>query len=115
MVRDEGRTIKGIAAIKAWRSETGEKYHHTVEPLSFTERDGKTVVTAKVSGNFPGSPVKLDHVFELHGDRIVCSRSTEVFGATAAASQVKTRGQRPLKPVAARVDLFGLESALCGL
>ena len=34
MVRDEGRTIKGIAAIKAWRSEIGEKYHHTVEPLS---------------------------------------------------------------------------------
>ena len=43
MVHDEGRTIKGIAAIKAWRSETGEKYHHTVEPLSVTERrqDGR--------------------------------------------------------------------------
>jgi len=54
MVHDEGRTIKGIAAIKAWRIEAGEKYHHTVEPLSVTERDGKTVVTAKVSGNFPG-------------------------------------------------------------
>ena len=71
MVHDEGRTIKGIAAIKAWRSETGEKYPHTVEPLSVTERDGKTVVTAKVSGNFPGSPVNLDHIFELHGDKIV--------------------------------------------
>jgi len=71
IVRDEGRTIKGIAAIKTWRSETGEKYHHTVEPLSVTERDDKTVVTAKVSGNFPGSPVNLDHVFELHGDRIM--------------------------------------------
>jgi hypothetical protein len=70
-VRDEGRTIKGIAAIKAWRSEAREKYHHTVEPLSVTARDGKTVVTTKVSGNFPGSPVNLDHVFELHGDRIV--------------------------------------------
>jgi hypothetical protein len=71
IVRDERRTIKGIAAIKTWRSETSEKYHHTVEPLSVTERDGKTVVTAKVSGNFPGSPVNLDHVFELHGDRIM--------------------------------------------
>ena len=71
MVHDEGRTIKGIAAIKTWRRETREKYDHTVEPLSVTERDGKTVVTAKVSGNFPGSPVNLDHVFELHGDRIV--------------------------------------------
>ena len=34
MVHDEGQTIKGIAAIKAWRSETHEKYHHTVESLS---------------------------------------------------------------------------------
>jgi len=71
IVRDEGRTIEGVAAIKAWRTEAGEKYHHTVEPLSTTERDGKTVVTARVSGNFPGSPVNLDHIFELHGDRIV--------------------------------------------
>jgi len=71
MVHDEGRTIKGIAAIKTWRRETREKYHHTVEPLSVTERDGKTVVRAKVSGNFPGSPVNLDHIFQLHGDKIV--------------------------------------------
>ena len=71
IVRDEGRTIEGVAAIKAWRTEAGEKYHHTVEPLSTTERDGKTVVTARVSGNFPGSSVNLDHIFELHGDRIV--------------------------------------------
>jgi len=71
IVRDEGRTIEGVAAIKAWRIEAGEKYHHTAEPLSVTERDGKTVVTARVSGNFPGSPVNLDHIFELHGDRII--------------------------------------------
>ena len=71
MVHDEGRTIKGIAAIKTWRRENREKYHHTVEPLGVTERDGKTVVSAKVSGNFPGSPVNLDHIFELHGDKIV--------------------------------------------
>ena len=71
IVRDEGRTIEGIAAIEAWRIETGEKYRHTVEPLSVTARDGKTVVTVRVSGNFPGSPVNLDHIFELHGDKIV--------------------------------------------
>ena len=34
IVRDEGKTIKGIAAIKAWRVETGEKHRHTVEPLA---------------------------------------------------------------------------------
>src|SRR5262245_45344181 len=41
VVRDEGRTIKGIAAIKAWRVETSEKYHHTVEPVAVSMQDGR--------------------------------------------------------------------------
>jgi hypothetical protein len=69
-VRDEGKRIEGLVAIKAWRIETGKKYNHTVEPLAIAERDGKVVVTGKVSGNFPGSPVTLDHIFEIKG-RIV--------------------------------------------
>jgi hypothetical protein len=71
IVRDEGKTIAGLAAIKSWRIETGKKYDHTVEPLAIRERDGKVIVTGRVSGNFPGSPVSLDHVFEIRGDRIV--------------------------------------------
>ena len=70
VVRDEGKTIAGVAAIKAWRIETGEKYHHTVEPLSVSTRDGKVVVIGKVTGNFPGSPINLEHVFEIEGGRI---------------------------------------------
>jgi hypothetical protein len=70
-VRDENRTVKGIDAIKQWRVETGRKYSHTVEPLSFAESDGKIIVSGKVSGNFPGSPITLNHIFELAGDRIV--------------------------------------------
>ena len=71
VVRDEAKTIEGLAAIKAWRIETGKKYNHTAEPVALSERDGKVVVTAKVSGNFPGSPINLDHAFEVEGDRIV--------------------------------------------
>ena len=59
VVRDEGKTIEGLAAIKNWRTETGRKYAHTVEPLALSERDGKIVVTGKVSGNFTGSPITL--------------------------------------------------------
>jgi hypothetical protein len=70
-VRDESKTIEGLAAIKAWRIETGKKYNHTIEPLVISERDGKVVVTSRVSGNFPGSPINLDHVFELEDDLIV--------------------------------------------
>ena len=67
VVRDEGKTIAGVAAIKAWRIETGEKYRHIVEPLSVS----KVVVAAKVSGDFPGSPINLEHIFEIEGGRIV--------------------------------------------
>lgn len=41
-----------------------------VEPIEVVQRGGKTIVTARVSGNFPGSPVNLDHIFGIEGDRI---------------------------------------------
>jgi len=52
-------------------SKRARKYNHTVEPFAISERNGKLIVRGKVSGNFPGSPVKLDHIFEIEGDRIV--------------------------------------------
>ena len=70
VVRDEGRTIEGRAAIKQWHVETKKKYQHTVEPIDAVERDGKTVVIGKVSGNFPNSPVTLEHIFGLEGEKI---------------------------------------------
>lgn len=69
-VRDEGRTREGLKDIAAWRRETTEKYQHTVEPIAVAERDGKTIVATKVSGNFPGSPVTLDFVFRLQDGNI---------------------------------------------
>ena len=69
-VRDEGRTREGLKDIAAWRRETTEKYQHTFAPMAVIERDGKTIVTTKVSGNFPGSPVTLDFVFRLKDGKI---------------------------------------------
>ena len=69
-VRDEGQTMKGLMAIKTWRLETGRKYQHTVEPVAVTARDGTTVVSTKLTGDFPGSPITLDFVFTLDGDKI---------------------------------------------
>lgn len=70
IVRDEGRTIEGLAAIKQWKAETGKKYQHTIEPLASTQKDGKTIVTNRLTGNFPGSPIELEFVFTLDGDKI---------------------------------------------
>jgi hypothetical protein len=36
-----------------------------------TERDGKIVVIGKISRDLPGSPICLDHIFAIEGDRIV--------------------------------------------
>jgi ketosteroid isomerase-like protein len=71
VVHDEGGTFRGPEAIRDWSAAAREKYHHTVEPLSASERDGATIVAGRVAGDFPGSPVTLDHVFRLDGDKIV--------------------------------------------
>jgi hypothetical protein len=70
IVRDERRAIEGLAAIKEWKVESKRKYQHTVELIDATEKGGKTVVTAKVSGNFSGSPLNLQYVFGLDGGKI---------------------------------------------
>src|ERR1700722_4096980 len=69
-VQDEGQTLKGLKAIKAWRLETAKKYQHTLEPVAASARGGKTVVSAKLTGSFPGSPVTPDFVFTLEGGKI---------------------------------------------
>lgn len=70
VVRDEGQTVRGVAAIEQWNAEARRKYHHTVEPLEAMERGGTIVVVAKVSGNFPNSPLNLEHIFTLAGEKI---------------------------------------------
>lgn len=70
-MRDEGHAIEGLAAIAAWKAAAKAKYQHTAEPLHATTADGKTIVTAKVTGNFPGSPVDLHFAFGLRDEKIV--------------------------------------------
>lgn len=70
VVRDEGRTMEGTAAIKQWMAEAKKKYQHTVEPIRAVERGGKIVVIVKVAGSFPNSPVTLEHIFALEGAKI---------------------------------------------
>ena len=70
VVRDEGQTIVGLAAIKQWEVETRKKYQHTIEPLASTQKEGKTIVTNRLTGNFPGGPIEVEFVFALDGDKI---------------------------------------------
>ena len=69
-VRDEGHTYEGLAAIREWKADTKKKYNHTVAPLEVAHRDGKTVLKARLSGSFPGSPVTLEFSFVLEDGKI---------------------------------------------
>ena len=70
VVLDEGHVIQGFAAIRHWLAETRKKYQHTVEPLASEINDDETIVTCRLSGSFPGSPIKVRFIFKLRGNAI---------------------------------------------
>lgn len=70
VVHDEGRSHHGPMEIRDWWLAAKAKYRHRAEPLGVTEAGSKTVVKAKVTGDFPGSPAVLTFAFGLSGDRI---------------------------------------------
>ncbi len=70
VVKDEGQEHRGLEAIRKWTEETVRKYGFTVEATDVAETGGKTVVTALVAGNFPGSPVRLRYAFRLARHKI---------------------------------------------
>lgn len=70
VVKDEGHTYHGRAAIKKWKDDVSTKYVYTCEQLASEQKDGKVVVTCRLTGNFPGSPVDLRFFFELMGEKI---------------------------------------------
>jgi SnoaL-like domain len=70
VVKDEGHTYRGRAAIKQWKTDASAKYQYTSEPFACEQQEGKIVVTSRLTGNFPGSPVNLRFFFRLDGDEI---------------------------------------------
>ena len=70
IVKDEGHTYQGRAAIKQWKTEASARYQYRCEPFACEGKGGKIVVTCRLTGNFPGSPVDLRFFFELEDDRI---------------------------------------------
>lgn len=70
IVKDEGQTHEGRAAIQEWKKNASAKYQYTCEPFACEDKDGRTVVTSHLVGNFPGSPVDLRFFFTLEGGLI---------------------------------------------
>lgn len=71
VVRDENKSIEGRTAIKEWMADAKRKYAHTTEPLKTQTRDdGAVIVTAKVTGSFPNSPITLDYRFTIEDGEV---------------------------------------------
>lgn len=70
-VTDEGRTYTGLEAIRIWKQESKAATSYQVTPLKAEQVEGRFVVTGRVEGDFPGSPVNLRYFFRLSDDRIM--------------------------------------------
>lgn len=70
VVIDERRTHTGIAAIEAWKTATSAQFTYSAEPVALEKSDRQYIVTSRVTGNFPGSPVDLRFIFTLERGKI---------------------------------------------
>ncbi|MCC9168422.1 nuclear transport factor 2 family protein [Pontibacter harenae] len=77
VVVDEEKTYKGRNEIRQWIAEANENYKTVMKPISFSENGPKSVLTAEISGSFPGSPAVLNYHFELKDGLI---QSLEITG-----------------------------------
>lgn len=65
LVVDEQQSRRGHAAILEWEAHAHAQYQPLAVPMSVEAVGDDTVVTATVSGNFPGSPATLRFAFRL--------------------------------------------------
>ncbi|MHB8063427.1 MAG: nuclear transport factor 2 family protein [Ruminiclostridium sp.] len=67
---DEGLTYRGPIAIAEHIVATNNKLSVRTEVTNAVEKNGETVVTAALSGNFDGSPIPLDFHFTIENQKI---------------------------------------------
>ncbi|WP_421694567.1 nuclear transport factor 2 family protein [Aestuariivirga sp.] len=70
VVFDEKKRHVGREAIARWKNEASTKYDYVAEIVDIDGRDGHFIVTAHLTGNFPGSPVDLRYNFILVEEEI---------------------------------------------
>jgi hypothetical protein len=67
---EEGKPYKGRAEIQGLIEETNEKYQSMMTPVDYIEEGTSSVLSAEVSGTFPGSPAVLQFHFTLKNNLI---------------------------------------------
>ncbi len=69
-VHDVGRDYRGRDAIPQWKQAADEKYRYVLQLVNAQTHGNKVTVRARLTGEFPGSPVELDHIFKLSNNKI---------------------------------------------
>ncbi|AWI26779.1 nuclear transport factor 2 family protein [Flavobacterium pallidum] len=70
VVSDEGKTHSGRREIERWIAEANERYKSVMKPLEYTGNGSLAILSAEVSGTFPGSPLVLKFHFEIVDGKI---------------------------------------------
>jgi ketosteroid isomerase-like protein len=70
LVHDERQDHRGRDAIRQWKLDADAKYRYVLEPLSASVNGDAVELRARLSGDFPGSPIELDYIFKVAGDKI---------------------------------------------
>ena len=70
LVHDEGRDYRGHEAIRRWKQKVDEKYRYVLLPLDVQTHGDEVTVRARLTGDFAGSPVELNHIFKLANNKI---------------------------------------------
>ena len=77
VVHDEGKTHNGRKEVEQWIAEANEKYKSIMEPVEYTQKGNQGVLTANVSGTFPGSPIVLKFNVEINDGMIQSLKVTD--------------------------------------
>ena len=73
-VFDEGKTHTGKTEIKDWIEKANKEYSAMMKPLDYNETE--KILSAEISGTFPGSPIILKYHFQLSDGYIKSLRIT---------------------------------------
>jgi ketosteroid isomerase-like protein len=69
-VHDEGQDYHGRDSIRQWKQAADAKYRYVLQTVSVQMFGDLVTVRARLTGEFPGSPIVLDLIFTISGDKI---------------------------------------------
>ena len=73
-VFDEGKTHNGKAEIEQWIDKSNKDNRATMEPVDYDEKED--ILSAKIAGSFPGSPLILKFHFKIADGKIQALKVT---------------------------------------